>query len=103
MKTTLDTLVVKCHDTLCDQVDDEIVVMNVDNGAFYGLDVVGTEIIKFIDQPRRVREIRDHLLARYAVDSETCERQLLSLLDELVAENLIECQSGETGSKSNSA
>eukprot|EP01013_Petalomonas_cantuscygni_P027266 TRINITY_DN50077_c0_g1_i1.p2 TRINITY_DN50077_c0_g1~~TRINITY_DN50077_c0_g1_i1.p2 ORF type:complete len:104 (-),score=21.19 TRINITY_DN50077_c0_g1_i1:218-529(-) len=103
MNTNLDTLVVKCHDTLCDQVDDEIVAMNIDNGAFYGLNVVGTEIIKFIDQPRRVREIRDHLLMRYAVDAETCERQLLSLLDELLAENLIECESGDTGSKNTSA
>ncbi len=90
MNTTLDTLVVKCEDTLWDEVDDEMVAMNLENGAFYGLSPVATVIMKYIEEPRRVRAIRDHLLTQYEVDAETCKTQLLALLDQMAAEQLIE-------------
>lgn len=90
MNATLNTLVVKCDDTLWDEVDDEMVAMNLDNGAFYGLSPVATVIMKYIEEPRRVRAIRDHLLTQYEVDAEACETQLLALLDKLAAEQLIE-------------
>jgi hypothetical protein len=98
VNATLESLVVRCEDTLCDEVDDEIVAMNLDNGAFYGLSPVATDIMKYIELPRRAREIRDHLLSRYQVDTKTCETQVLSLLDQLVAEGLIECRDDDAGS-----
>jgi len=90
VNATLDTLVVKCDDTLWDEVDDEMVAMNLDNGAFYGLSPVATVIMKYIEEPRQVRAIRDHLLTQYEVDSESCETQVLALLDQMATERLIE-------------
>lgn len=97
MKATLETLVTKREDTLSSEVDDEFVLMNLDNGAFYGLNPVATKVLKFMETPRRAHEIRDHLLSLYDVDAATCEAQLLALLDEMAAEDLLVLDDGAGG------
>ena len=98
MTMTLDTLVMKRADALYDEIDGEITVMKLEDGAFYRLNAVATQILHAISKPRRVAEIRDHLLTCYEVDVATCEAQLLALLDQLAAEHLIECHDGTAGS-----
>ena len=69
-------------------------VLNLKNGVYYGLDEVGARIWNLIQEPKAVSEIRDVLLDEYEVEPERCERDLLTLLEELVAENLVEARDG---------
>ncbi len=70
----------------------EATILNLKNGVYYGLDRVGTRIWGLLQQARRVQEIRDALLEEYEVTAERCERDLLALLEQLSAEDLIEIQ-----------
>lgn len=69
---------------------DEVVILNTNNGTYYGLDAVGALVWKLIQQPRQVSEIRDAILEEYEVEPERCEQDLLDLLQKLTDEGLIE-------------
>ena len=70
----------------------EAAILNLKSGVFYDLDNVGARIWSLMQRPRTVTEIRDVLLEEYDVEPERCERDLLVLLDQLTAENLIKVQ-----------
>ena len=71
------------------EVDGELVALNVDQGTCYGFNATATRIWGMIEEPKKVSELRDALLAEYDVDPETCERQLSELLAELEGDGLI--------------
>lgn len=68
----------------------EAVVLNLGSGEYFGLDPVGARVWNLIQEPRRVRELRDSLLEEYDVEPDVCGRDLLELLKEMAAEGLIE-------------
>jgi ornithine carbamoyltransferase len=71
-------------------VDGEIVVLNPDTGACYGLDAIATQIWTSLAEPGSVRGICARLLERYDVDRATCEAQVLDLIEQLRGEGVIE-------------
>jgi len=73
----------------CD-VGGEAAVLNLANGAYYGLDAVGARIWNLLATPKTVSQIRDALLEEYEVVPEHCERDLWRFLSELAEEGLIE-------------
>ena len=65
------------------EIDGEVVALNVDRGTCHGLNKVGSRIWKMLAEPRRVSDVCASLVSEYEVDDETCERQVLDLLDGL--------------------
>jgi hypothetical protein len=71
-------------------LDDEIVLLNVENGCCYGLNRVGSRMWELLANPTRVQDLCKVLLTEYEVDPKVCERQVIDLLEELRVEGLIE-------------
>jgi hypothetical protein len=71
------------------EVENEIVALDIEKGTCYGLNPVGSRIWKLLADPIRVNDICATLLAEYKVEPNTCERQVLDLLEELRAEGMI--------------
>jgi hypothetical protein len=71
-------------------VDGETVALSIENGTCYSFNDSAARVWALTEQPRTVGEIRDALVAIYAVDWETCERGLHAILDDLVADRLVE-------------
>ncbi|MGX1307813.1 hypothetical protein AB7M35_002533 [Amorphus suaedae] len=91
---SMDSVIARQDGTLFEEADDELVAINLDNGAFYAMNAVASSIFKFIEEPRRAADIRDFLLETYDVDAAVCERQMLAVLEEMLAERLIVRQAG---------
>jgi hypothetical protein len=72
----------------CD-FDGEAVVLELDNGVYYGLNLVAARVWDMIQDPIRATEIRDALLQAFDVQKSRCEQELMALLDELSARRLI--------------
>jgi hypothetical protein len=70
--------------------DGEAVILNTEHGVYYGLDEVGARVWELLREPRRIAELRDQLLAEYAVESAKCDADLQALLSELVDAGLVE-------------
>jgi hypothetical protein len=88
------SVVVAAQDQVSSDLGGEVAILNLKNGVYYGLDEVGARIWNLIQEPKAVHEIRDVLLDEYQVEIERCERDLLTLLEELVAENLVQVRDG---------
>lgn len=71
-------------------LDDEIVTLDVQEGAYYLLNPVSARIWSMIQTPKVVDEIIDTLLEEYEVTPERCSSEVLDLLRDLAARKLIE-------------
>jgi hypothetical protein len=67
----------------------EAVILGLRDGVYYGLDAVGARVWALLAEPRRVPELVDAIVAEFDVTREECERDLLALLDQLAARNLV--------------
>ncbi len=70
-------------------VQDELMMLNVEQGAYYSLDPIAAEIWQMLEQPATVQELVDGLMKRYAVTREQCEADVLGFLEQLQADGMI--------------
>ncbi len=96
MNTVLSrrSVVVAAKDQVSCDLAGEAAILNIKNGVYYGLDPVGARIWKLIQQARSVDEVREALVDEYEVEPERCEQDLITLLEKLLAEGLIEVKDG---------
>jgi len=71
------------------ELDHEAVVLNLTTGAYYTLNEVGCAAWQLIDATRNIRAIADELTQTYDADAAQIESDLLALMAELHAEQLI--------------
>lgn len=69
---------------------DELVLLNLDSGVYFGLDRVGMRIFNLIGDGRSVSEICDQLSAEFEADRATIENDAAALVRDMVAHRLIE-------------
>lgn len=72
----------------CD-VEDEVVILSMKDGVYYGLNPVGAFIWNQIQEPKKVNEICDLIMGEFDVGREECEKDLMDLLSELLEKELI--------------
>jgi hypothetical protein len=77
------------HQVSCDLAG-EVVILNMKDGFYYGLNGVGARIWSLLEEPRRVADIQETLLDEYEVDPQVCETHLMALLKDLAAHGLVE-------------
>ena len=88
------SVVVAAKEQVSCSLEGEAAILNLANGIYYGLDLIGAQVWTLLQQPRRVAEIRDAVLREYQVEPERCQSDLLALLERLRAEGLIEVRDG---------
>jgi len=71
-------------------VEDEMVLLGMEDGIYYGLNPVGAFIWEQIKEPKTIDQVRDAILAEYEVEKGECERDLLELLQEMTEKGLVE-------------
>lgn len=84
-----ETVLARADGLLEAKIDGETVMMSIDRGEYYGLDAIGSEIWALLEKPRSVAEICAAMGARYEVEPEVCERDVLGFLGELVADGSV--------------
>jgi len=84
------TVVVAAKDQVSCDLAGEAAILNIKNGVYYGLDPVGARIWNLVQKPRAVSDIYNTLTNEYDVEPERCARDLIVLLEKLLAEGLIE-------------
>lgn len=96
MSTVLSeqTIVVASKDQVSCDLGGEAAILSIKKGVYYGLDPVGAQVWNLLQEPRRVAEVRDAVAGEYDVEPDRCERDLIALLEKLLAEGLIEVQDG---------
>ena len=75
---------------LAQVVADELILLDVVGGGYYGLDPVGARIWQILSDGRSAAEVLAELLAEYDVDESRARQDLLALLTDLNARGLLE-------------
>jgi len=89
-RVSADCIVERSPDIIAAEVDQDLVMVSIENGFYYGTSNVGREIWETIEQPKKVSDLIEELTASYNVDPEICREQTLSFLEQLLAEGLVE-------------
>lgn len=83
------SVVKAASDQVSCMIKGEAVILNLRDGLYYGLDVVGARIWDLIQEPQPVSTIADALLAEFDVEPEVCQRELIALLNELAQAGMV--------------
>jgi hypothetical protein len=75
------------------ELSGETVILNLQDGLYFGLNEVGNTIWQQIQQPTPFSQIRSRILAEYDVEPEVCEQDLVNILNQLHHVGLVEIQS----------
>ena len=87
-------LILKSHITrnieiITNEIDDEILMMSIEDGKYYGLNPVGSEIWKLIEEPKTIEEIIPALMEIFDIDEETCSKESLDFIESMIKNNII--------------
>ncbi len=88
------SIVVVTKDQVSCDLAGEAAILNIKRGIYYGLDPIGARIWNLMQEPRAVVEIQNAITGEYDVEPERCARDLVGLLEKLLAEGLIEVKEG---------
>ncbi len=82
---TLETRIERNQDLMSADMDGEVVMMSVEDGAYYGIGGVGGRIWALLERPTALNDVVQAICAEYAVDRATCERDVLAFAGQLVS------------------
>jgi hypothetical protein len=71
-------------------VDEELVMLDLEQSRYYGLNEVGGSIWELLERPCTLAEICGKLTEEYRVDPEICREQVSDFLERLVDARLAE-------------
>jgi hypothetical protein len=75
---------------LSSKLGDEMVILHLESGVYYGLDTVGARIWELAQQSRTVGEIRDQIVSEFDVAPRQCEEDLMQLLEQMQSQGLVQ-------------
>lgn len=88
---SLTQTVVAVQDQVSCDLGGESVILALKAGVYYGTNPLGTFIWNLVQKPTKMSFIRDRILEEYQVEPGQCERDLVDLMNTLLANGLIEC------------
>lgn len=92
---SLDTTITAISEHVSCNLTDEVIILSLKNGVYYGMNPVAARVWQLVQEPRTLREIRDVLVGEFDVEEEDCTRDVLDLLEHLRQWNLVEWRNGK--------
>jgi len=89
-------LVASKEQVSCD-FDGEAIILSLETDSYYGLNAVGAFVWELVKEPKTFDQIKEAILANYEVDPNECERDLMELVDDLLARELIQASNEASG------
>lgn len=84
-----DVPLVVSDDVLASEIDEEIVMLHINKGTYFGIDGVGALIWKLLAKPITPDAIVAAVAEEFDVTSERCRQDVLAFCSELVEADLI--------------
>jgi hypothetical protein len=97
MAITLQTNVQRKRTTLAADVGGEVVLMSVERGKYYGLDIVASDVWRHLEAPIAVADLCAALMLEYQGERTTIEREVIDLLEQFSSQDLLEPLSQTAG------
>ncbi len=86
---TLASRVTVSGDVLFQELHGEAVLLNLKTGVYFGLDPVGTRVWHLLQAQARLSDLLLAMVAEYDVAEERCAEDLLALIAEMHAHQIV--------------
>lgn len=86
---TANSRVVRFEEFITSTVDNELVMMSLEKGTYYGLDAIGSQIWENIAAPTTIDALCQKLIDQFEVDPAQCQADVLAFLTELHREGMV--------------
>ena len=97
---TLDSVIQRDLEVIGAEAGQDLVMVSINTGNYYGVSDVAREIWDAIESPKRIADLVAELTAKYDIDPSLCEADTLSFLNDLLDEQLLRVgQEDNFGSK----
>lgn len=90
MTLTPDSIVAATTNMVAADIGDEVIMLHLEKGKYFGLGAVGTRIWELLRAPIAVAEIERTLIEEYEVGAEQCHEEVTQFISELLDEGLVE-------------
>lgn len=87
-----ESIVSRNRDLVTSDIDGEVVMMSIEKGNYYGMDLIGSRIWELIEQPVMVSDLIGTLIEEFEVTREICEKDVVTFLSEMLKENVVTTQ-----------
>ena len=87
---TLNDRVKILKDVVFREVEQEMVLLNLGTGSYYGLDPVGSRIWNLLVEKGSLREVFEIMLQEYEASTEDLQRDILHLVQKLETKGLVQ-------------
>ena len=83
------TIISRSPSVLTAEVDGEVVMMSIEQGRYFGLDDIGSDIWRRIEPPCSFAALIDRLACDYDTDRTTIAADVQALLDRMAAQDVV--------------
>lgn len=90
------TMITAAGEQISSHMGEDLVILSLKQGIYYGLNPVGAFIWGLLGQPRSLRELCDAVMAEYEVAREQCESDVQALIRDLASQGLVEISDATT-------
>lgn len=87
--TVMDEQIVISESVVSAALDEEVILLNVETGIYFGLDAIGTRIWSALEQGATEAEIFAQLLEEYEVEAEQLRADIAGFLASLREQGLV--------------
>ena len=87
---TQETIIRRSDALLSTSLGDDVVMMDVEQGAYYGLEAVAARIWALTEEPLSVGSLCERLVTEYQVSPEQCQQEVLAFLGELLNQHVVQ-------------
>jgi hypothetical protein len=87
---TATTSLIRAADFLACEVDGELVMMDVKNGHYFNLDIVGADIWNRLEKPLSLGELCAILEQSYEADAETIVSDVHAFVEKMLEHGLLQ-------------
>ena len=94
-KVTLQSIISRNPEIIHSVMDDEVVMMSVDQGLYFGIDAIGTHIWTLLETPVKVEYLIEKLTAHYNVEQAVCENDTMLFLNDMLLKKVILIDEGK--------
>lgn len=85
----LQTIVSVPRGVMARRVGDEVVVLDLERGEYFGLPAVGARIWELLSDEKSLGQVVEAIVIEYNVDRDTAELDLIRLAEDLVVRGLL--------------
>jgi hypothetical protein len=88
-RITGNQLLQRRTDMVFSHIDDEVVMMSIETGEYYGLNPIASRIWEALEKPHTFDRLIDVLTLEFNIDQTACRNDVTMFLNQMTEKNLV--------------